>query len=187
MSDRAAWLGEWCPECCAAPGARCRAHLRKKRPDPVPLIHLARGWRYRRCPTCRALPDEPCRTPSGREAARPHTARLRRGRRELVRYQVWAELERRGATSASVPFSGRAGAGGETGTIVLSLLDGRSVEITPWACRDELTYALEAPVWDRFGSFAGQPRISATVTWTAADRTVVIAGRRGGERFEELL
>jgi hypothetical protein len=24
MSDRLAWLQQWCPECCAAPGARCK-------------------------------------------------------------------------------------------------------------------------------------------------------------------
>jgi hypothetical protein len=128
-----------------------------------------------------------CATPSGRPASRPHTARLRRSRRELVRDEVWVELERRRVTSALVPFSGRVGAGGEAGTIVLSLLNGRSVEIWPSEWREELGDALEAPVWDRFGAFAGQPRISGTVTWTTADRTVIVAGRRGGERFEEQL
>jgi hypothetical protein len=150
-------------------------------------MHFARGWRYRSCPTCRAFPDEPCRTPSGRTTWRPHTARLRRGRRELVRDEVWAELEQRGATSALVPFSGRAGTAGETGTIVLSHLDGRSVEIRHSDWQDELTHALEAPVWDRFGSFAGHPRTSGTVAWTTADRTLIVAGRRGSERFEEQL
>ena len=89
--------------------------------------------------------------------------------------------------SASVPFSGRAGAGGETGTIVLSLLNGRLVEIWPSEWREELAHALEAPVWDCFGAFAGQPRMSGTVTWTTADRTLIVAGRRGDERFEEQL
>ena len=118
-------------------------------------MHFARGWRWRFCPTCRALPDEMCRTPSGRAAAGPHTARLRPGRRELVRYEVWDALEQRAARSASVAFSGRAGAGGEIGTIVLRGLDGRSVEISHSEWRDdELACALEAPVWDRFGSFA---------------------------------
>jgi hypothetical protein len=104
-----------------------------------------------------------------------------------VRDELWPELEQRGVTSALVPFSGRAGAGGETGTIVLVLLDGRSVEIWPSESREELAHALEAPVWDRFGAFAGQAQISGTVTWTTADRTVIVAGRRGGERFEEQL
>lgn len=47
-------------------------------------------------------------------------------------------------------------------------------------------YALEAPAWDRFGSFGGQPQIARTVMWTTADRRGVIKGRRGDERFEEL-
>ena len=37
------------------------------------------------------------------------------------------------------------------------------------------------------GSFAGQPQISGTVTWTTADRRVVIKGRRRNERFEEFV
>jgi hypothetical protein len=32
-------------------------------------MHFARGWRCRSCSTCRALPDEMCRTPSGPAAA----------------------------------------------------------------------------------------------------------------------
>ena len=44
--------------------------------------------------------------------------------------------------------------------------------------RVELCYALEAPVWDRFGSFAGQPEIAGTVVRTTGHRRVVIEGRR---------
>ena len=112
MSDRALWLDEWCPTCRAAPGARCRLPWSSSDTKPSAL-HIARGWRARPCPTCKALPGEPCRTPSGREASRIHEARLRPGRHELLaRDDVWAELERRGATIATVPFSGRAGRGG---------------------------------------------------------------------------
>ena len=187
MSDHAKWFEEWCPDCRAAPGTRCAKHSLSKRKAPSSVMHFARGWRCRSCPTCRAHPDDPCRTPSGREASGPHTARLRRSRRELTHDEVWTELERRGVTVASVRFSGRAGAGGETGTIALSLLDGRSAEIWSSEWREELAYALEAPVWDRFGAFAGHPRISGAVTWTTVDRTVVVAGRRGAQRFEEVL
>ena len=99
---------------------------------------------------------------------------------------MWQELERRGATTASAPFSGRGGQGGRVGTIVLSRLEGDDlVDVERWTGRDELAYALEAPVWDRFGSFAGHPQIAGTVTWTTADRLVVISGRRAGDRFEE--
>ncbi len=187
MSDRCSWLDEWCPECRVAPGTRCRRYRWDTRGQPATHLHIARGWRERSCPTCRASPGEPCRTPSGREASRVHTARLRRSRAELLwGTEVWEELERRGATIAVVPFSGQAGRGGSTATIVLSRVVGRQlVDVERWSSRDELGYALEAPVWDRFGSFAGQPFVRGEVIWTAEDRTVVIAGTRGDRPFEE--
>jgi hypothetical protein len=199
MSDRALWLDEWCPTCRAAPGARCRVNYLSKTRPPTPL-HVARGWRARSCPTCKALPGEPCRTPSGREASRIHQARLRPGRHKLLSAEsVWQELEARGATVAAVAFSGPAGRGGRADRIVLSRLDrDELVDVERWTRRDEpgreldrlaaaLCYALEAPIWDRFGSFAGQPLVAGTVIWTAADRRVVIEGRRGDKRFEELV
>jgi hypothetical protein len=188
MSDRALWLEDWCPTCEVAPGARCRVQYLSKTRPPTPL-HVARGWRGRSCPTCNALPGEPCRTPSGREASRIHHARLRPGRYELLSHEsIWQELEARGATIATVPFTGRAGRGCRTDRIVLSRLDrDELVDVERWAGRDELCYALEARIWDRFGSFAGQPLISGTVIWTFADRRVVIEGGRGDKRFEELV
>jgi hypothetical protein len=188
MSDRALWLDEWCRTCRAAPGARCRVDYLSKARAPTSL-HVARGWRARSCTTCEALPGEPCRTPSGREASRIHQARLRPGRRELLSGEsVWQQLEARGATVATVSFSGRAGRGGRTERIVLRRLDrDQLVDVERWTGRDELCYALEAPIWDRFGSFAGQPLIAGTVIWTAAGRRVVIQGRRGDKRFEELV
>jgi hypothetical protein len=134
------------------------------------------------------MPDEMCRTPSGREASRPHTARLRRARGELLREDVWEKLERRGATVAVVTFSGRAGAGGRVDAIILNRLDGdKLVDVARSTARDELTYALEGPIWDRYGGFAGQPPIRGTVTWVLGLRSIVIAGRRGGEAFEEVV
>jgi len=186
MSDRAAWLEEWCPCCREEPGARCRTPLLRKTRPPERL-HCARGWRMRQCPTCKVPPQEPCRTPSGREASGPHTARLRPGRYELLaRPSVWQALEQRGATIATVPFAGHAGEGGRVGTVVLSRRDaGEAVDVYRCIGGEELGHALAAPLWDRFGLFAGQPGIVGTVTWTAAGRSVVIAGRRGGARFEE--
>lgn len=188
MSDRALWLDEWCPTCVGAPGSRCRTSWLRKTRSPSE-IHVARGWRARRCRTCKALPGEPCGTPSGREASRTHVARLRPGRHELISGEpVWHELERRGATIVSVPFNGRAGRGGRTDRSVLSRLDGdKLVQVEGWTSRDELCYALEAPVWDRFGSFAGQLPIAGTVLWVTAEWRMVIEGRRGNQRFEELV
>ena len=149
--DRHAWLDEWCPYCWAAPGSRCRQHryLSRKRPSPTLTMHVARGWRERACPTCKGLSGEPCHTPSAREASRPHVARLHPGRGELTaRQAVWQELERRGAMIAVVPFSGRVGDGGRTGTIPLSRVEGDElVDVERWGGRDELALALEGPVW----------------------------------------
>jgi hypothetical protein len=128
-----------------------------------------------------------CRTPSGREASGAHTARLARARGELSREDVWEELERRGAAIAIVPFWGRAGQGGTVARTKLSRLEGgEPVDVERWTGRDEFAYALEGPVWDRYGEFAGQPRIRGRVTWIVATRLVVIEGERGGERFEEM-
>jgi hypothetical protein len=191
VSDRRAWLDQWCPQCSAAPGARCRQseYGSPNRPSQAQALHIARGWRERACPTCKALSEEPCCTPSGREASQPHTARLRAGRRELAtRQAVWEDLQRRGAMVAVVPFSGRAGRGGATGAVTLSHLEGQDlVDAERCRGRDELALALEGPVWDRYASFAGHPWIRGTVTWTLAERCIVIAGQRGGEAFKEVL
>jgi hypothetical protein len=117
-----------------------------------------------------------------------HSARLRPARWELVwRPAIWEDLERRGAAVAVVPFAGRAGRGGETGLIRLSRVENdKLVDVELWTSRDELGHALEAPVCERFGSFAGQPAITGEVTWTADDRRVVITGTRAGKPFEEI-
>jgi hypothetical protein len=99
---------------------------------------------------------------------------------------VWAELERRGATVAIVPFSGRSGTGGRTDTIMLLRSEGEELlEVERWTSRDELCYALEAPMWDRFGTFAGHPLVRGEVIWLAEERRVVMRGTRGDSSFEE--
>jgi hypothetical protein len=188
VSDRAAWLEEWCPECGAAPGSRCRQLARRRHPSPAASLHVARGWRARRCPTCKAWPAELCHTPSGCEASGTHVARLRPGRGELYGDAVWEELERRGIALAVIAFSGRAGKGGSLEAITLVRVDGEelvNVEQSRWPA--PLADALKAPVWDRYGAFAGQPAIWGTVRWTVAERRIAIAGRRGGDGFEEVV
>ena len=173
MSDRRAWLGEWCPYCWAAPGARCRQdrYSPRKRPSPTQILHVARSWRERRCPTCKALAGDPCHTRCGRGSTQPHTARLRPGRRELAaREAVWEELSAAARRSRSSVLGSRRRRG-KSGTITLSRLAGDElVDVERWSGRDELALALEGPVWDRYGRFVGHPWIRGTVTWTAADR-----------------
>jgi hypothetical protein len=100
---------------------------------------------------------------------------------------VFEELERRGATVALVPFSGRAGAGGRVEAIKLLRLEREDlVEVERWSCRDELCFAIEAPIWERYGTFVGHPRVVGEVIWSTADRCVLIRGRRGDSAFEDL-
>jgi len=192
VSDRVAWLEQWCPDCRAAPGARCsRWHWGGRGPArrvALAHLHVARGWLERSCPTCKAPAGERCSTPTGREASRVHVARMRPARWELVwRPTVWEELERRGAAAAIVPFAGRAGSGGRTDTMKLYRLQGDElVDLERWTSRDELCYALEAPIWDRFGTFLGHPFVRGEVIWSTWDRCVAIRGRRGERAFEEL-
>jgi hypothetical protein len=103
------------------------------------------------------------------------------------RAAVWEELERRGATGAIVLFWGRAGRGGRSEMVTLLRLEGEQlVEVERRSGRDELCYALEAPVWGRFGTFAGHPLVRGEVLWRAGDRCVLIHARRGDRPFEEL-
>jgi hypothetical protein len=188
VSERSTWLEHWCPTCHAAPGARCRrSRWTSGRGNAAAQLHVARGWLERSCPTCKASPGEDCSTPTGRPASQVHTARLRPACWELVsRLAVWDELERRGVSVATVPFRGRAGRGGEIDIIRLQQVRGEeSHEVRLWSDIDELAAALAAPVWGRFGTFAGHPLVRAEVIWTVDRRSVVIVGRRGDRRLEE--
>ena len=188
MSERSTWLEHWCPTCHAALGARCRrSRCAIARGNAAAQLHVARGWLERSCPSCKAPRGEQCSTPTGRPASQVHTARLRPARWELVsRAAVWDELERRGVSVATVPFRGRAGQGGEIDVIWLQRVRGQeSCEVRLWPDSEELASALAAPVWGRFGTFAGHPLVPAEVIWTVDRRGVVVAGRRGERRFEE--
>lgn len=195
VSDRSAWLEVVCPLCGAQPQQRCgwwrRARGSHAHWAPVCGLHACRGWRERACRKCGAWSGYPCQSQTGRKTARVHAARSAPGRDELLLTgEIWAELVRRGASSARVPFSGQAGRGGRTGRIELLRLDPAAralVQVELWSSRDELCLALEAPVWGRFGTFIGQPLITGEIRWIAEERVVEIAATRGGRRFEERL
>ena len=159
MSDRLAWLEQCCPECHAAPGARCTRWRSgrggRSRAAVVPHVHVARGWFGRSCPTCKAAAGERCATPAGREASHVHAA----DSGPAADWSAPGGLGRArppGCNRRHRSFSGRAGAGGRTDTIQLLKQDGDElVEIERWTSRDELCHALEAPVWDRLGPSPG--------------------------------
>ena len=185
MSDRRLWVDEPCPTCGARSGMRCQTS--RGGGKPTRFLHAARGWRGRSCPTCKARPGELCKTPTGRRAARPHTARLHPGRRELfAEEQVWEELGRWEAATALVRFSG--GGGGQGSIAAVTLEDAKGRELARWGSGEgELPEALAAAIWARYALFRGHPRISGLLMWDVQERHVVIAGERGGEKFEELL
>lgn len=137
VSDRALRLHEWCPTCRAAPGARCRMPSFSRTSPPTPL-HVARGWRARTCPTCKA-PGGSMPHPSGRQASHMHQARLDQGgTSSMPSDSVWQELKARSVTTASVPSSGRAGRGGHVDRITVSRLDDDKLDVQRWTSRDEL-------------------------------------------------
>jgi hypothetical protein len=186
QGDRRLWLSEPCPSCRAQAGARCQ-HRRPpgRKPAHTLTLHAARGWRQRSCSACKASPGEPCFTPRGRAAARPHTARLHPARGEMhAPEDVWRALERLGASGALVRFSG---GGGRQATLENISIQADGRELAGWSGEGEgeLAGALAGPVWGQYGSFRGQPRITATLTWKVADRSLILAGKRGSERFRE--
>ena len=168
----------------ARSGLRCRTSRYRGR--SAQWLHGASGWRQRPCPTCKAQPGEPCETPSGRRAAQPHSARLHRARRELAALeQVWQELERWGAATALVRFSGGGGSAGRIGALTLEA-EGR--ELARWESGEgELPEALAAPIWGRYARFRGHPRVTGLVAWKVREHSIVIGGDRGGDKFDEVL
>jgi hypothetical protein len=185
MSDRRLWVEEPCPSCHARAGLRCQTSRYGAKPSGV--LHGARGWRHRWCPSCKAQPGELCRTPTGRQAGQAHTARLSYGRRELFADEdVWRELERWGATVALVGFSG--GGGHPGGIAAVTLEDAEERELARWGHGEgELAEALAAPIWGRYALFRGHPRITGLLMWDVGERQVVVAGERGGQKFDEVL
>jgi hypothetical protein len=169
----------------ARAGLRCQASRYGGKPSRV--LHGARGWRHRSCPSCKAQPGELCRTPTGRQAGQPHTARLSYGRRELFADEdVWQELERGGATVALAGFSGGGGHPGSIAAVTLEDADKR--QLARWGHgQAELPEALAAPIWGRYALFRGHPRITGLLMWDVHERHVVAAGERGGQKFDEVL
>ena len=185
MSDRRLWLDDRCPTCGAPSGLRCQTS--RYRGKPTGFLHIARGWRHRLCPACKAPAGALCRTPRGRRAAQAHTARLHPGRRELFAdEQVWEALERWGAATALVRFSRAAGSHGSIGAVTLR--DGEKRELARWGAGEgELPEALAAPICGGYALFRGHPRITGLLRWDLEGRQIVVAGERGGRKFDDVL
>ena len=186
MSDRQLWLEEPCPTCGARSGLRCQT----SRYGGKPIAFVARRARLATplVPDLQGAAGASCarRRPAGAPASRTRRV-LQRGRRELfAEEQVWEELERWEAAVALVRFSG---GGGNQGSIAaVTLEDAKKRELARWGSGEgELPEALAAPMWGRYALFRGHPRISGLLMWDVQERQVVIAGERGGQKFEELV
>ena len=122
-------------------------------------------------------------------ASRPHAARLGPARESsLLPSRSGGRLSgpaRASRWCASRPASGR----GPPATVrcwpwratAASWAAGRRARAS-W-----LSDALAAPVWARYGSFRGQPPITATLRWTVAERSITLAGCRGSEPSAQTL
>lgn len=188
-ADRRLWLSERCPTCGTQAGARCHSRSNARRSPPATLTparrpRLATAARpdlQGRARRAGALPRAGGQPPSRtRHACIPLAASCTPCR------TVWRALERAGAQSALVRFSG---GGGRQPTIASVTIHAAGRELARFGStgESELPGALAAPVWSRYGSFRGQPRITATLAWNVAERSLRLAGRRGNEHFEETL
>ena len=168
---------------CAAVSAPRRGarHLRGWRCTPLAASGSGRaqrarpGWASRASP--RAGGRQPGRTPRvfTSPAVSLHAAE-----------DVWRALEPSGAQLALVRFTR---GGGRQGTLESVSIEAAGRELARWwsAGESALAGALAAPVWGRYGAFKGQPRIAATLQWSVPERSLMLAGARGAERFEEIL
>jgi hypothetical protein len=90
------------------------------------------------------------------------------------------------ATTAFVRFSGGGGSRGSIGAVTLE--DGEKRVLARWRGGEgELPEALAAPVWGRYALFRGHPRITGVLMWDVKERCVLVAGERGGEKFDQVL
>lgn len=118
--------------------------------------------------------------------------------RAMDNNEVFERLRERGAARAVVEFSGGNDEGGADGIVLYDAAgeamgevddgppgrrwnpeQGRFVEvpITPeQRLEAELAEALEAPVYEEFGSFAGDFSVGGRVTWDTQKRTVTMSG-----------
>ena len=180
MSDRRLWLdggvpGLWRAQRVALPDQPRAAASRRGCCTPRAAGGSARARPARR------RPGELCRTPTGRRAARPHTARLHPGRRELfAEEQVWEALERWEAAVALVRFSGGGGSQGSIAAVTLE--DAKKRELARWGSRRGRAArgARRADVGPATRCSAAIRASAGLLMWDAQERQVVIAGERGG-------
>lgn len=125
-----------------------------------------------------------------------------RGRSKLSRTELFAELRKRGVAKVSVEFSGGGDEGGvdnitlynaegaEIGTLEEDYggdqWNGKEwVPVNPPNPNTELVNTLCAPVYEKYGSFAGEFYVNGTVDYDVEAGTVKMPHRETVERWEE--
>lgn len=99
---------------------------------------------------------------------------------------VWAEMEKRGAIKAIIEFSGGHDEGGAD-AITLTMGDGSKESLETWRNENDdegrlITY-LQDPLYDRWGSFAGEFSVYGTIEWNVTTRKVTLDGSESVEDY----
>ena len=105
---------------------------------------------------------------------------------ELNKKEVLALLKKKCIEKVTVKFSGGHDSGGTDG-IEFEVL-GETVQWTEKevdTIKEGLCDALEAPVWDRYGSFAGEYNVDGEVVWDVKEGKVYIKGSEEVTQTEE--
>jgi hypothetical protein len=102
----------------------------------------------------------------------------------MTRDMVFAMLKTAGVTRAEVNFEG----GNDEGTIesiVLHKKDGTQTTIDySYSHSNPLHEQLSQPVWDKYGSFAGDFDVHGVVTWDVETGAISISGEESTRRCE---
>lgn len=100
----------------------------------------------------------------------------------MTRDEVFDAIVGMGAARAEANFSGGNDEGCVEGVVLYSQT-GEVIKALKWEMSNGLVYrtaegalydAIGDPVWDKFGSFAGDFYTSGAVVWTVEDRKVII-------------
>ncbi len=119
------------------------------------------------------------------------------GNTKMTRSEAFRELASRGADRAVVAFSGGNDEGGPD-SITLYVGEGELSTLTTWPtgtrtveeqAEDRLADALSDPIFEAYGTFAGDFDVTGEVIWDVAERSVqMIRDERSGyDHLEELL
>jgi len=117
----------------------------------------------------------------------------RYGAVEMNRTEVFRRLRELGAVGAIVPFYGGNDEGftegitlkgAEGNTIVIIQDYYGSVEEEPFEGADHLAEALSEPVYEEYGSFAGDFEVEGRVIWDVSKGTVSMEGSEVKKDFE---